>query len=604
MIEARLLIRAGTAERTVSLSSYLHAVDEEAAHQSEYEWIKRLRHVEVDGEPFRDRFTVRGDSLWWFSELYLHKQQTILNIHRALAAIDALVRQEDPAEIQIISAPAEVHHVVGLAAAARGIRGQNTIDPGVWRARLHALQRRARMLAWTARLSPERLRRPPARERPAVAAFIHRAFWRQGGDDGSAESYIGPVLKELEGRLGPAAIQYVGIGPSENFRARRTWRARATFGSSVVPIERYAGLRGLTTSGDVWRSRVRHLRTLAGSRALREAAVVRGVDCWPVVYEQLAGLTWLQWPWSVRAMDEAAAALEALEPAVVVTYAEAGGWGRALVLEARRRHVDSVGLQHGFIYRHWLNYRHEPDEMEHTNTSKFPAPSRTLLFDEFAAEHLRRAGHFDAASLMVTGSPRLDELAEAIASLPQDVDARTRKELGLGGGRPLLLLVTKEREARRWLPPLYDAIASLGDAVLLIKPHPAETEAAYTSAAGRANVRVLSPAAPLAPLLASVRAVVTVNSTVALDAALLGVPGLAMALPNNLSPFVEAGVLSGTADPSSLAGLLSRILYDEGFRQQLSSRLRTMLGRQAGVDGRSAATCADVIRELAQGKGF
>ena len=43
----------------------------------------------------------------------------------------------------------------------------------------------------------------------------------------------------------------------------------------------------------------------------------------------------------------------------VVTYAEAGGWGRALVLEARRRGIASVGLQHGFIYRHWLNYRHE-----------------------------------------------------------------------------------------------------------------------------------------------------------------------------------------------------------------------------------------------------
>ena len=50
-------------------------------------------------------------------------------------------------------------------------------------------------------------------------------------------------------------------------------------------------------------------------------------------------------------------------PRVVVTYAEAGGWGRAIVLESRRRGIPSVGLQHGFIYRHWLNYLHEPDEM-------------------------------------------------------------------------------------------------------------------------------------------------------------------------------------------------------------------------------------------------
>ena len=47
-----------------------------------------------------------------------------------------------------------------------------------------------------------------------------------------------------------------------------------------------------------------------------------------------------------------------------LTTREAGDGDHALVLEARRRHVPSIGLQHGFIYRHWLNYRHEPDEME------------------------------------------------------------------------------------------------------------------------------------------------------------------------------------------------------------------------------------------------
>ena len=79
--------------------------------------------------------------------------------------------------------------------------------------------------------------------------------------------------------------------------------------------------------------------------------------------EQLAGIALLQWPWSARAMDEAGAALDAFGPAVAVTYAEAGGWGRALSLECRRRGIPSAGLQHGFIYRHWLNYLHEPDEM-------------------------------------------------------------------------------------------------------------------------------------------------------------------------------------------------------------------------------------------------
>ena len=76
-------------------------------------------------------------------------------------------------------------------------------------------------------------------------------------------------------------------------------------------------------------------------------------------------------------MDEAGAALDALDPAAALTYAEAGGWGRAIVLECRRRGIPSAGLQHGFIYRHWLNYLHEPDEMipdpDHAGGRGFPA---------------------------------------------------------------------------------------------------------------------------------------------------------------------------------------------------------------------------------------
>ncbi len=133
---------------------------------------------------------------------------------------------------------------------------------------------------------------------------------------------------------------------------------------------RGAARRGVRAAGEaerprdgVWRERHQTRRALWASADLRARAVIRGCDCWPVVRDELAGIALLQWPWSARAMDEAAAALDACRPRVVVTYAEAGGWGRAIVLESRRRGIPSVGLQHGFIYRHWLNYLHEPDEM-------------------------------------------------------------------------------------------------------------------------------------------------------------------------------------------------------------------------------------------------
>ena len=81
---------------------------------------------------------------------------------------------------------------------------------------------------------------------------------------------------------------------------------------------------------DLWGGRHDVRRALEASDDIRDAAVIRGCDCWPIVREELAGIALLQWPWSARAMDEAGAALDALKPGVAVTYAEAGGWGRAL----------------------------------------------------------------------------------------------------------------------------------------------------------------------------------------------------------------------------------------------------------------------------------
>ena len=43
------------------------------------------------------------------------------------------------------------------------------------------------------------------------------------------------------------------------------------------------------------------------------------------------------------------------------------------------------------------------------------------------------------------------------------------------------------------------------------------------------------------------------NSTVALDAAVLDVPALVIGLPNNLSPFVDAGVMAGAGGADAAA---------------------------------------------------
>jgi hypothetical protein len=312
-------------------------------------------------------------------------------------------------------------------------------------------------------------------------------------------------------------------------------------------------------------------------------------------------------------MDEAGAAIERARPRLVLTYAEAGGWGRAIMIEARRRGIPCAGIQHGYIYRRWLNYLHEPDEMQPSTVMEmdrgFPRPDLTVVFDKVAAQHLEIAGAFPRRALAITGSPGLDRLAARLASIEPAERARARESLGLREDDRAALLVSKHAQLGRWLPQLVAAIGTLdarsspatGRSFLIAKPHPAETDAVYADAVGgNATTRLAPPALDLPLLLAACDLVVTVNSTVAIDAMALGIPAVAVGMPNNLAPFVVAGGIAGVFDPSELMPVLTRLLWDDAARGALIAKGRAC-AEQAGMraDGAAATRAAAELTRLA-----
>jgi hypothetical protein len=135
-------------------------------------------------------------------------------------------------------------------------------------------------------------------------------------------------------------------------------------------------------------------------------------------------------------------------------------------------------------------------------------------------------------------------------------------------------------------------VRALPELQLAIKPHPAETPEVYSAAVkGVPNIRVLDAATPLPPLLGTAKGVVTVNSTVAIDALALGVPSLVVGLPNNLSPFVAAGSMLGASSEAEMREGLTKLLYDQEFRGRIERR-------RADGAADSAAASADAILAL------
>lgn len=591
MLTSITLAGSGRASRTIEPGSLRSAALEERVRREANAWIKRLRVVPYDGESMRTRFTFRGDSLWWFTELYLHKMRQLEDALATIFTLEALVDEWGRAPLTL-SCDRQ-----STADAARAFGRTHGVDVVVtMRGATPPRASGGAHIGLTALASRLRPRRRPHPGPSRVAAFVHAAFWRASSEapDGR-ESYIGEVLDAITA-IDHDAVRLVGVGPRRTFRTRRWWDPVVTHHAPrVTPIEQFAPRAALAESLALWRDREQLARTVTSGDGIRKAGHFGSYDLWPVLSAELAAAARVQWPWSARAMDEARAALRSLEPDVALTYAEAGGWGRALVLEARRLGVPTVGLQHGFIYRHWLNYQHEPDEMVTVGSDNgFPRPTLTLLFDRYARETLETSGHFPADALAVTGSARLDRLVARLNAARADGDA-LRRSIGVAPGTRLLVLAAKASEIGAHLPALFAAV-NRPELRLLVKPHPAETRDAYEAfiPAG-APVTIHDPQDDLGRLLAVADALVTMNSTVALDALVLGIPALVIGLPNNLSPFVDAGVMLG-APSDDIGSAIDTLLYDRQARQGLLDRGRAFAETYGlCADGGAARRAADCI---------
>ena len=75
------------------------AVD--VAREDTIRWIKRLRQVQYDGRSMRERFIYRGESLWWFTELYLQKMRRLDAAVLTVVALDAACERHGAARIPL-----------------------------------------------------------------------------------------------------------------------------------------------------------------------------------------------------------------------------------------------------------------------------------------------------------------------------------------------------------------------------------------------------------------------------------------------------------------------------------------------------------------------
>ena len=215
-------------------------------------------------------------------------------------------------------------------------------------------------------------------------------------------------------------------------------------------------------------------------------------------------------------------------------------------------------------------------------------------------------GHYAPDELVVTGSPRLDQLRETARGW--DAGA-LRGRLGLSASEPLVVVASRFRGIRRTHQAIGGALAGLLKALdtlgvnSLIKPHPAEGDADYARVLAETGVkraRVLPASAELLPLLHAADALVTVESLAAVEAIVLDRPVIVLSAPTNLGALVEAGVALAVPAGEDPTDVLRRALFDEGTREALRLAREAYRPQVAfGTDGAATARIVALLREAA-----
>jgi hypothetical protein len=608
---AEALVAAGvphlSAKRALSLADF-DAVDEAAIA-----WTRRFgKRPLVDGKSFRELFAWQGVSLWWFAELYLHHSTGSPRRVRLIESFDRILGKLEPDEVEAAGLPREEALLLARTCTARGVLFHD--PPAAAPASPHGIALEGRWHELKTLMGAAKF---AATSRPAGSAhgakrsvlfLSHAAFWRERSKDGLTEEY-----EHYFDRLIPATAQapdlaplVVAVGPRAAFRRRggreraAEWLSLGQSGAPYLHINRFTSwnsVRAVLAAG----ARMREaLRLLRGLPALQEGFSHAGVRFSDLAQADLAGMLLLQVPWAVRSFEEMSQVLEETRPAVVCLYAESSGWGRAAVAACRAHGVPCVGIQHGILYPTYYSYRHDADEAD------CPRPDKTAVFGEAARRFLIQAGHYDPESLVVTGSPKFDEL---LASRTWD-RAAIRARLGVAQDERLIAVASRFRGIREThqsigsaFRRLVDAAQALPRARLLVKPHPAEPTDGYSRVireSGASRAQLLPPAADLMQLLFAADVLVTVESLSAVEALVLGRPVVVLNMPTNLREMVEAGAALGVAEGEDPRAVLEQALDDAGVRQRLElARERYLNDVASGVDGRATERLLQLLRETA-----
>jgi hypothetical protein len=172
----------------------------------------------------------------------------------------------------------------------------------------------------------------------------------------------------------------------------------------------------------------------------------------------------------IPAMMMARRVLDTLRPRAILAVYEIGFYARAMIIEAHRRGIPSLGLQHAFIHPEHEYYLHDDIVVRPDLTTVCDGriiPTKTLLFGPDAQQTLTRRGHYPVEATEVIGCDwRCLGQSPAFSASVQDLKAKW-----VPSGRKIALVISQPSLTYGILHQLIGKL-SASEYAILIKLHP------------------------------------------------------------------------------------------------------------------------------------
>ncbi len=585
--------------RSTTIAETLGAREDFEIDEAVITWFKHFGR-----DRFQARFRYGPMVLWWWAELYLYHETPLRLAVRDVEAAHRIVHALGPSRLVL------VRPVRALEAAARAfvadieIIGETVQGPPSWlrTTRFHVAD--VLKLVGTGLKSLLR-RRPPARKVKAqvqVFFLTHGSMWR-----GDREMYFDRILPAVEEK---AATTVVAFGPPVPFKKRRggSWiRDLLELDDDSLPyrpIRRYFSFLMSVRLVSAFSECRRLWRAFRADAEL----IHRDVPLGPEALACFRDMFYRQLPWAIRSYHEVESVLQTERPDILVLYAESSGLGRAAVTAARVHGIPSFAVQHGIMYQQYYSHEHASFEVRADGSADegdgVPIPTKTAVFGSVAKDLLVRRGNYDPDRIVITGSPKFDDLVRAARGFDRQA---TRSALGVAEGARFLVLASRWTAVGPVFRELVQAVEAVEDLWFFVKPHQAESTRPYDETLERlrpSRSHVVSAATNLLELLFASDGLVTVDSFASSEALVLGRPVLVVNLPGNLDALVERGVAIGVPRGEAIEPALRKLLFDAAAARELESARRDYIQEFAfGADGRSTERIVESLFQVAHRAG-